>query len=201
MKCSVIIAVLDSHEMFRRQILLLNQILPNDFEVIVIDDGSEIPLIYNDSLKFPFQLLYTNDRRPWTQHKARNIGAAHATGEYFLMTDIDHILSPQALQDVERFQGDMLKFSRQVGHLDEQGRICEIGVAKRPAPNIFAIKREVFALLGGYEETYGVYGMDRGIRQRYQRLVTAGRVKQYEVGETIYVITEAKWFHKLQRNM
>jgi hypothetical protein len=200
MKCSIIIAVLDSQEIFQRQMLHFNRIVPASCEVIVVDDGSDPPLHNNERLRFPFKLLYTNDKRPWTQDKARNIGASVARGEYLLMTDIDHILTRKAIAHVKHFQGDMLRFQRRVGELNEQGKIARLGGVLKPAPNIFAIKRTIFEHMGGYEETHGMYGTDQQISATYQRFVSEGRAKRCQLGETIYVITDPKWFHKLKRN-
>lgn len=199
MKCSIIIAVLDSHEIFRRQMLHFDRMLPEGFEVLIIDDGSDEPLKYDAPVRFPLRLFYTNDKRPWTQDKARNLGAAAARGNYLLMTDIDHILTSEAIEEVGQFRGDMLKFSRRTAQLDEQGVIYNIGATKPPHVNTFAVSKETFERLGGYRETFAEYGTDREIRANYQQLVEQGLAKPFQVGKTIYVITETHWFHRLPR--
>ena len=41
MKLSIVIAILNSHEIVRRQLLFLKKMdLPNDIEVVFVDDGS-----------------------------------------------------------------------------------------------------------------------------------------------------------------
>ena len=80
MKLSIIIAILNSHEIVRRQYLHFERMgLPDDVEIIFVDDGSHPPLeppkIKN------FTMLYTYDKRQWTTGIARNIGARHAKGD------------------------------------------------------------------------------------------------------------------------
>ncbi len=200
MKCSIILPVLDSHEIFRRQMVRFEKILPADFEVIVLDDGSDIPLTYDRRVPFPFRLLHTNDKRPWTNDLARNKGAAVASGEYLLMMDVDHVLTREALDLVLRFRGDMLKFHRQVADLDEHGEVRNIRESLAPHPNTFAIRKSLFERMGGYNPEYLGYGAhDSRFRERYQALVDHGRAEQVELAGMIYVVTEAKWFHNLER--
>jgi Glycosyl transferase family 2 len=199
MKCSIIMAVLDSHEIFRRQMRRFDKIVPPDFEVIVLDDGSDIPLQYNGPVRFPFKLVQTHDKRPWTNDLARNRGAGLASGEYLLMVDVDHVLTPEIIDRVRRFRGDMLKFHRQIAELDEHGEVRSIRESLFSPPNIFAIRRALFERIGGYHRAYVGYGSDRGFREKYEALVNQGRARHPEVAETIYVVTERKWFHHLKR--
>ena len=195
MKCSIILPVLDSHEIFRRQMVRFEKIMPADFELIVLDDGSDIPLQYDRRVPFRFRLLHTNDKRPWTNDLARNTGAGVASGEYLLMTDVDHVLTPETLDLVQRFHGDMLKFHRQVAALDEHGEVRNIREALYPHPNTFAIRKSLFEGMGGYTPQYLGYGAhDSRFRERYQELVDQGRAQQVEVAGTIYVVTDVKWF-------
>jgi glycosyltransferase involved in cell wall biosynthesis len=90
MKLSIVIPVLNSHEVVRRQLLHFFRIgLPGDTELILVDDGSDPP-IENDFSNLA-RIHRTNDNRPWTWALARNAGARLATGDYLLMYDLDHI--------------------------------------------------------------------------------------------------------------
>ena len=69
MKLSIIIPVLNSHEIVRRQLLYYVAMpLADDTELILVDDGSDPPLklprLYINS-----RIIWTNDSRPWTQPK------------------------------------------------------------------------------------------------------------------------------------
>ena len=77
-RVSVIVTVYQSHEVVRRQLLHLSRVLPPDTELILVDDGSDSPLrAICDAVEKPFDfvLLETRDHRPWTQPRARNLGA------------------------------------------------------------------------------------------------------------------------------
>lgn len=200
MKCSVIISVLESHEIFRRQMLRFNRIMPSGFELIILDDGSEVPLTYDAPLRVPFRLIHTNDRRPWTPNIARTRGAAIANGDYLLMTDIDHIFTPEALDAVSCFQGDMLEFARRYGSLDENGKVSDPQQMIHSHVNTFAIRKELFQRTG-YGGDYIGYGDDRVFRQRYQNLVSQNQAAKAEIGPAIFVIREQRWFHNLPRTM
>src|SRR5262245_40235533 len=75
---TIIAAVLESYEVVRRQLLHLERIIPPNCEMILVDDGS-VPSLQQTCASvftsFRFRLVCTNDPRPWTQPRARNIGA------------------------------------------------------------------------------------------------------------------------------
>ena len=201
MKCSIIMSVLDSHECFRRQIRRFNAIVPSDFEVIVLDDGSEVPLAYDGPIRFALKIIRTGDTRPWTAELARNRGAELASGEYLLMTDVDHILTREIVDLVRDYRGDMLKFHRRVADLDERGGLRDIREALPSPPNIFAVKKSLFQGLGGYGREYLGYGADRIFRSKYEVSVTRGQTRRPHVAGTIYVLTCPDWFHRLERKL
>jgi glycosyltransferase involved in cell wall biosynthesis len=177
MKVSIVIAILNSHEVVRRQILHFGKMnLPKDVEVIFIDDGSNPPLSFQSN-GFNLSMYYTNDKRPWTQGLARNAGALIAKGEYLFFTDIDHIITKEAINDVLKFEGDIMIFPRYFGILDENGDIvCDVQSMldfglnparltgyrmkrnKEPGSvlagihsNTYAVRKTIFEKIGGYE--------------------------------------------------
>ena len=79
MKISIVIPVLDSHEVVRRQLLYMDSFLQDDTEVIIVDDGSDVPL-ENTSTHKNTKFFYTNDKRPWSWAPAVNRGSEIATG-------------------------------------------------------------------------------------------------------------------------
>lgn len=164
MKLSIVIPVLNSHAVLRRQLLYYaNMGIPKDTELIIVDDGSDPPL--ENTADIPVTILRTNDFRPWTWALARNAGARIATGEYLLMYDLDHIVPRFAINFIREFTGVKVQFFREFGVLDEQGRLTQdrdvleaYGLPKNqslahgPLPNNFAMRRDVFWELGGYRE-------------------------------------------------
>jgi len=164
MKLSIIIPVLNSHEIVRRQIEHFKKMnLPDDVEIIIVDDGSDPPLESED-----VKIVQTGDKRPWTQPKARNIGSSKATGETFLFTDIDHVVDERAVDFGREFKYDYGRFKRELGVLDESGDLTQDpdilidwGVPEAKATGNLHIgchvmsqyiKSEVFSKTGGFRE-------------------------------------------------
>jgi predicted glycosyltransferase involved in capsule biosynthesis len=220
MQLSVIVTVLDSHEVVRRQLLHLGRILPPGCELILIDDGSEPPLrpVCDAVAKpFAFTLHATGDHRPWTQPRARNIGASLARAEKLLFFDIDHILTAAVLEACLGYDGDKLHWRRRPAILDERGQVVtdpavlrDYGSGKDVADvhlNSFLIRRQVFEALGGYDERFcGRYGGDDvDFAARYEALCRDRLVHPAEVADAVgYVFPDPaadrrRLFHSLAR--
>jgi len=168
-KLSLIISILNSQEIVRRQLLHFEKMnLPDDIEIILIDDGSDPPLDFTSNLK-NLVTHVTNDKRSWTVELARNQGARMARGEYLLMTDIDYIIPLDAIMTGYTLKEDKAGFKREFGVIDEFGnftqdfdvlrqygllesRIKERGTLLAPHPNNFIMSKETFWKLGGYRE-------------------------------------------------
>jgi len=167
-KISIVVAILDSYEIAKRQILHYNRMdLPDDVEVIFIDDGSLPPLNFDSIPKnFNFHLFATHDYRPWTQPAARNFGVKQASGEYCICTDIDHIININVINYIRTTDADVVRFKREAGVLDENGNftqdpdILKEWGFERKTPRInahsnsYIIKRELFLDCGGSSERY-----------------------------------------------
>ncbi len=216
---SLVVSVLDSHEVVRRQLTYLGTLLTSDCELILVDDGSIPPLrdvCTSLSFSYRFTRCPTRDTRPWTEPRARNIGARVASGGWLLFFDIDHILSNEIIATALQFQQDKLHWIRKPAILDENGSLVtdesilrdfgwngkELGVHS----NSFVIRRNAFELLGGYDESFcGHYGgYDIDFNHRYQALVTAGKAKPEAVFGTGYVFPDPTGdrkglFHRLER--
>jgi len=203
----------------------LKAILPDDWEFILLDDGSEPPLSLPNDRPCHFSLVYTRNTAPWTQPIARNLGARLGRGRYLLFTDIDHIISREAVAAVHGFAGSRMLFSRSFGILDETGALRRDTTSLRAHgwseqeerrlaaggnmhQNTFAVRRELFleAMAGGYDESLcagGKYGGDDGeFNERYAKLVAAGRLEPDVVGPEIHVYPDPAsnvQFHSLAR--
>jgi hypothetical protein len=199
-RLSIVIPFLNSHELVRRQVLWFKKLnIPDETEVIWMDDGSDPPIEIPDAPCKNFRLVPTNDKRPWTSSLARNKAAKMAQGEYFLMTDGDYIVTQQAVDRAMRFNGDREGFKRYFGILDENGELktdeynlLKYGVNAEylhlrkgkisPHPNNYVISRRVWDMIGGYNEdriinnTYP-QGEDRQFKRDLMRLQEEGRVK------------------------
>jgi len=167
-KLSIVTAVLDSPEIVKRQLLHYNKMnLPDNVEIVYVDDGSEPPLVKEITVNFNFRILATNDHRYWTQPAARNFGVKNAKGDYVLCLDVDHILPKKTIDLVLTTDYDIVRFRRQVGVLDENGDFTQdMGIMrewglspgrglKLPAhSNSFAMRRGLYLALGGVSEQH-----------------------------------------------
>jgi predicted glycosyltransferase involved in capsule biosynthesis len=215
---SLIVNVLESYETVRRQLLHLERVLTPDCELILVDDGSAPPLRAScDAVAKSFRFVYhaTNDRRPWTQPRARNIGASLARAPKLLFFDIDHIVTEEVLRLCLEYAGDKMHWVRKPGILDENGRLVtdvnvlrEYGLTgQEPGvhPNSFLIRKELFRRLRGYDERFcGRYGGDDiDFNDRYNRLCVQGLARPPEVkGEGYFYPDPAhvkQMFHSLSR--
>lgn len=208
LKISIIIPVLDSHEMLRRYLLYLEKIgIKEDEEIIIMDDGSEVPLTYSGPL--PVRIIPTNDKRPWTSSLARNKAAReYAKGEYLVMLDLDHIITPIALQMARTFGGQKIQFEREFAVLQEDGsltqdwdvliahglpkdRLEKKGVYVGPHQNMFIMRRDVFLELGGYREDLVErpypQGEDMQFKKKWYQWERDGKGKVHAIRPVLYV--------------
>jgi glycosyltransferase involved in cell wall biosynthesis len=164
MRLSLIVPVLNSHEILRRQLCHFERIgLPEGVELILVDDGSDPPIENTSSL--PVTIHRTHDKRPWTWALARNAGARLAKGDVLLMYDLDHIVSKGVLDFVIGHPELRIGFRREFGVLTEDGQLTQdrgilatYGLPESASlqihghQNSFAMRRDLFWELGGYRE-------------------------------------------------
>jgi len=154
---SFVVAVVESYTIAAKQIRWLAQILPNHWELIFVDDGSDPAIPIPEERPANFQLLRTGEvRQPgeWTQHLAINKGVALARGRYILKSDIDHVFTPEAIAAADRFEGDMMLFHRRVGVLTEDLRLepFDWTLSSLVVDDIYLVRKELFVSLGGYPD-------------------------------------------------
>lgn len=195
MRVSIIIPVLNSHEAVRRHILFWERMhLPDDVEILIMDDGSDPPLKFDTNVVTIHQ---THETRPWTSSIARNRGAKIARGRNLIMVDVDYIIPEKLIMEVREFTGQKMQFRREFAVLDEEGRFTqdrdvlldygllparyeERGVAVPPHPNAYAMQRDVFLEIGGYDEGLVLrrqypQGEDNLFKRRWAQWQRAGK--------------------------
>jgi hypothetical protein len=217
-RLSLVVSVLESYEVVRRQLLHLGRVLTQECELILVDDGSEPGLRATcDGVPrpFAFTLHCTHDRRPWTQPRGRNVGASLARADRLLFFDIDHIVTEEVVRLGLSYAGDKMHWVRRPAVLDDQGRLvtdrrvlAEHGLTNE-APSVhgnsFVIRRELFERLGGYDERFcGRYGGDDiDFNDRYRELCRRGLARPEEVLGVGYVYPDPardvrRLFHSLR---
>lgn len=197
---SYIVACLESYEIAQQQVRWLSQILPDNWELIFVDDGSDPPIKIPPKRPMNTTIIRTHDTRPWTQDIARNRAAQVAQGKYLLMTDIDHVFTPRAITVAEQFTGKMCWFSRVCGRFVD-GKPEQVPIhANRVPPNIFLIRHNIFLALGGYDESLcgeRYHDTDRVFLLKYE--AEHGAIKTESRAEIFVVPEECGTFHRLER--
>jgi glycosyltransferase involved in cell wall biosynthesis len=217
MKLSIVHPVLNSHEVVRRQVLHYKRMdLPDDIEIIIVDDDSspalktiDMPAVSN------IRIIETHDPRPWTWAIASNTGIRAARGEYILRADIDYIIPRAAIDDALNLKDDRMNFRREFGILDADGmffndfdtlrkygltekRIRDRGRRVSAHTNDFVMRRSVFLdVLGGYrEDLIGKpypQGEDRCFQGVWERAQAAGKVTRTEYRPLVYMFPNGKF--------
>ena len=230
MRLSIVTPVLDSPAIVVRHILHYKRMrLPDDIEIIFIDDGSEKPLkdcVNTRGLK-NFNIYPTGDYRPWTIACARNLGIKIAEGKYVLSTDIDHVFNKEAIMAAYRFDGDKMFFRRFYGALDSRGRMrTDIDYLKRYGipmrhyrkhglkryhhVGTNCMKRDIILAIGGYPEHTCGYGThptreDRLFYHRYRKYKDAGNASEEVFADPpaavyMFPVEDPRgYFHRLKR--
>lgn len=163
--------------------------LRDRIEIVLVDDGSPddtaaevLAQMWNGSPEgLPSIALYrVKEDRPWHQHGARNLGAQVAAAPDLLMTDMDHVVPPATLGEVLHClplgPGEVLTFGRvdaprsltwKAMDWPEFAPTCRADGSAKPHVNSFAVSRNHYWSVGGYDEAYcGIYGTDREFRDR-----------------------------------
>lgn len=192
---SIIIPILNSHEIVRRQALHFEKMgKMDDVEILFIDDGSTPPIKVNSDL---ITVHHTNDFRDWTWAIARNTGAKLAKGDYFIMADLDHIITKEFIDIVRNFNGDHVRINREFAVLDENGNLTQdrdilesYGLPKNkplkfnPHRNQFAIHKDLYWKMGGYrEDRIGLpypQREDGDFAKKWRLLYEAGEIKDFD---------------------
>lgn len=177
-RLTVIMPFLNSNEIVRRQLLHFDKQGVNDFEdveIFIMDDGSDPPLMSYPAIEAAVakldrvEIIETNEFRPWTSSIARNTGARLARGNWLFMVDGDFIISRKAIEEARVFDGQRIGIRRELGVLLEDGsftqdlnvlaewgipenRLKTRGAKMPPHPNHFIIRKDIFWMLGGYDE-------------------------------------------------
>ncbi len=219
MKLSVVIAVYNSHGAVARNVKHFKAMdLPDDIEFIIVDDGSNPPHKIEDYNLPNLKLHQTNDKRPWTQGIARNAGVKLAAGDYILCTDIDHILSKEAIMASYHYEGSKMIFPRYFAVLLEDGTLSQEpeileeygmqmerlqtrrGLYASVHGNTYCMKKSTFWDLGGNLEARSLFGRHAGSREgedsdlnsKWNHYAAKNGI-QISVGPAIYMFPIARY--------
>jgi hypothetical protein len=141
--------------------------------LIVVDDGTQINFpnetaIWED-IGFPFELYRMLVDVRWNQDACRNLAVNHATTEWVLLTDMDHIAPRETLAavlDAKLDPSKAYRFERMTLHGTDAHGADDLSPYK-PHPNSWLMTRDAYWKMGGYDELLaGYYGSDGDFRHR-----------------------------------
>lgn len=134
--------------------------------IVLVDDGSPNDPAYPhvSETTLPIQLFRITKNIPWNQNGAHNLGMHVADEGWCLVTDIDHVLTPDNLAYIFELAVNPKKYyrfgRRQVGRLS---------TPYKPHPNTWLLTRHLFWWAGGYDEDFsGFYGSDSCFKRALQ---------------------------------
>jgi glycosyltransferase involved in cell wall biosynthesis len=135
-------------------------------EIVLVDDASsQYPAADLVPQKYPMRLsVFRIDKdKPWNQDAARNIGAYEATGEFLLLTDIDHVVPVDTLENLLMMEDrDSVITLARKAHFSEKVVHSHV--------NSYVMTRKAFWEIGGYDEDFwGIYGSDWIYRRQVQK--------------------------------
>lgn len=154
------------------------------FEIVIIDDGSPEPAA--DVARpegLPSVSIYrVLEDRPWHQHGARNLGAHVAQGDWLLLTDMDHVLTPTAADALVKRIDQLDRRTAYFLHRLEADTLEPTrspNGQRKPHPNSFVMTRDLYWEVGGYDEAFcGLYGTDGLFKQRLFSKANQGFLKK-----------------------
>ena len=172
------------------------------------------------------RIVRTNDKRPWTEHIARNLGVKAAEGEYVFLIDIDYIIPKEAIEKALKFHGDKMGIRRRIAVLDKDGNILSDDetlrkhcvkprwIRKKIVPghrSQFLMRKSLFWQLGGYNESLDgqwrrTGGAGEKLWRRWPRWVKRGLAKTEPEKLDVFMFPDKRWctqepeklFHSLE---
>jgi hypothetical protein len=144
--------------------------------VVIVDDGSPSgPALPTDTMPkgMSIQIYRIIQDVRWNQDAARNIGVAHVETEWVLLTDIDHIPTLEAWEQV------VLR-THNPNYVYRFARVSAPAMDPyKPHPNSWLMTRTMYDKVGGYDERFaGLYGTDGDFRDRVAEYAEIHMFKQ-----------------------
>lgn len=174
---SLVMAYYENPGMLREQawkLLKLPEEIRHALNVVIVDDGSPqkpaahalagdtIGQLRRELASFVVWRMEVDV--PWNQDACRNVGAREAPTQWILFTDMDHVVPSSTwryLMTNKLKKHEAYKFARVT---------APALTPYKPHPNSWAMKRQMFWTVGGYDEALaGNYGTDGDFLVRLRR--------------------------------
>jgi predicted glycosyltransferase involved in capsule biosynthesis len=165
---TIIYAYYDNPQMFIRQ---QEEWMRYPFEVsgrvqfIIVDDCSPrwpARLNYHFEGWTDFRIYRMKQDIPWNMDACRNLAVSKATAKWLFLSDMDHLLSVEAIVQIFKYMGrlDIEKF-----YTFNRVDAPDLKPYKYH-PNTYLMTKELYNKVGGYDETFaGHYGTDGHFRR------------------------------------
>jgi len=127
-------------------------------QFVLVDDCSDEPL-EEELLDVDLNLIVARvtDGIKWNQSGAHNLGFSLVESEWVFTADIDHFLNETLVEQMLELPKEALNVYYFQRYLEGRNASTDL----LPAPNIMLINRNVFWILGGYDEDFaGNYGYE-----------------------------------------
>lgn len=163
-RLSIVLAYYENAGMLRAQVEALNNLPPKMAEaitLIVVDDCSaEAPASIIPGQRFASEVYRLKVKVPWNQDACRNLGMRQVKTEWAVITDMDHVPSAELIRRLLLGSLDPSRFYR-------FARVSAPDASKyKPHPNSYALTRDLYWKVGGYDERWaGAYGTDGNFRR------------------------------------
>ncbi len=158
---SIVITYYSYADYLREAVASLEAQTYDNFEVIIVDDGSPEKHVHEmqfGKLEVPLKVVTHESNKGLPE--ARNTGVKHASGEYLVMLDSDDLIEPTFLEDCMAclkasgkngvYTHMQLFGSRNYLWKDEISLVSLL--AGEPGPVTFLMERKVFEVAGGYNQ-------------------------------------------------
>jgi glycosyltransferase involved in cell wall biosynthesis len=195
---SVIVPTYNSSEMLGRCLRALADSDFNDFEVIVVDDGSSRPLDFDYLAGSSFRCFRIESRRGPAY--ARNLAAVHAGGDYLVFVDSDVCVHRDTLRRFADLFASDSAIAAIVGAYDDHPEAPNFVSQYKNLAHSFvhrnsegpistfwtgcgAVRREVFLSVGGFDSSSYIHPsvedieLGNRIASRDLRIVLDGRIQ------------------------
>ena len=163
-------------------------------QLVLVDDGSPVPVKLPADLDLNLLLLRIREDVPWNHAAARNLGAVYARSDKLLLTDVDHEFPEDTLRrivELRELRRTMYMFYR----LDENGAHV------RRHLNTFLLSRGRYLELFGYDEEFcGHYGLEDDLFRRWH-LHHGTRIRMFRGGPVkLRPVEREGSYHSLARD-
>lgn len=160
MQFSIIIPVFNRPDEVDELLASLTSQSDKDFEVIVVEDGSSVPcrdVVERYASQLTIQYLEKENGGPG---QARNFGAAHAKGDYYVVLDSDCVLPPQYVAALKA---------------ELQDNPCDaFGGPDRAHPDFTPTQKAINYAMTSFLTTGGIRGGKRKLDKFYPRSFNMG---------------------------